>query len=250
MGRTHKPVFEAAGHEVIISGRNSTPSLEVAASMADLTIITVPISATQQIIERVAPVSEAVMDFTGVKIPFLDLMKHYAPKNAEVGSLHPLYGERESIYNETVVYCPTEKSGEKCKAVIGAFEKAGAKVLIKTAEEHDRLMHYTQNERTFMLRRYISGLMHAGLSLEEVYAVSPPPTRILLDLLARQVDIKNGSMYEEMLSYNRFSKLKYSQEERAQLKTPEEIRTFFGRELVAAQKRADRFIKESKCSIY
>jgi len=31
MGRTHKPIFEAAGHEVIISGRNTNPSLEQAA---------------------------------------------------------------------------------------------------------------------------------------------------------------------------------------------------------------------------
>ncbi len=35
-----------------------------------------------------------------------------------------------------------------------------------------------------------------------IYEISPPPTRILLDLIARQTDSKNDELYRAMRAYN------------------------------------------------
>ncbi len=52
IGGVHKPIFENAGHEVIISGRYSSPSLEEAAQQSDLTIVSVPIDAAESVIKK------------------------------------------------------------------------------------------------------------------------------------------------------------------------------------------------------
>ena len=246
MGRTHKPIFEAAGHSVMISGRKSTPSLEVAASMADLTIVTVPLPATAEIIMRVAPLAEAIMDFSGVKIHPVNTMLKYSPEGCEVGGLHPLYGERSSIKGESVIYCPTIRSGKKCAEVVSALEKAGARIVKMTPEEHDEKMNIVQNKRTIMLRRYITEMREEGYTIQEIYAIAPPPTRILLDLLARQVDEANGTMYEEMIEHNHFT----SKRGLDKLMNPTQIRKYYGKELGPAQKRAVAYTNINKSGEY
>jgi len=64
--------------------------------------------------------------------------------------------------------------------------------------------------------------------------MSPMPTRIMLDLLARQVDEENKTMYEEMIEHNFFTR----QRPRKQTLTPSQIREYFGDELKPAQERA------------
>jgi chorismate mutase/prephenate dehydrogenase len=246
MGKTHKPIFEAAGHSVIISGRKTTPNLEIATSVADLTIVTVPLPITAEIIMRVAPLAEAIMDFSGVKIHPVNTMLKYSSEKCEVGGLHPLYGLRSSINGESVVYCPTTRSGKKCAQIISAFEKAGAKIVKMTPEEHDQKMDLVQNQRTIMLRKYITEMEESGYSIQEIYAVAPPPTRILLDLLARQVDEANGSMYEEMIEHNHFT----SKKGLDKLMTSIQIREYYGRELEPAQKRAADYTRINKNSGY
>ena len=242
LGRTHKPIFEAAGHSVMISGRKSNPSLEVAATMADLTIVTVPLEVTAEVITRVGPYTTALMDFSGVKVHPVNTMLKYSRSCCEVGGLHPLYGERASIKGESVIYCPTIRSGKKCLEIVGILERAGAKIVKMTPEAHDRYMDLTQNKRTIMLIEYITEMKAAGLNIQRVYSISPAPTKIILDLLARQVDEANGSMYEEMIRHNLFTQ----RQDLAGLMTPEQIRKYFGSELKPAQERAKRYLETSK----
>lgn len=85
MGQVHKPLFEKEGHTVIISGRNSTPDIETAAEQADLTIISVPIPVTSEIIKKIASKCKAIMDFTSLKtFPISDMLK-YSRQDCEVG---------------------------------------------------------------------------------------------------------------------------------------------------------------------
>lgn len=244
MGRTHRPIFEAAGHKIIISGRETSPNLEEAAKLADITIISVPISVTEEVIKKVAPHCKALMDLTGVKIDPIETMLKFSKPDCEVGGLHPLYGERKSIQGETIIYCPTARSGEKCKQIIDSLKQAGAKIKIMTPEEHDKEINLTQNKRTLALKEYATQLMASGKTIEELY-ISPAPTKILLDLIAKQVSEDNGEMYEEMIRYNKFA-----DKENKSLKTPAEIRAFFGSYLKPAQERAKKYLEISRTSEY
>lgn len=209
MGKAHRSVFERAGHQVIISGRTSNPGLEEAAEQSDLTIVSVPIPATREVVKKVAPYCSALMDFTGVKYYPVRWMLKHSNRNCEVAGLHPRYGLVSSIRGRTVSYCPTERTGEKCGEVIAALKQDGALVSEITPEEHDREVATTQVARKMLLDAF--GLMIArtarrmNVSLRDLYESSFPPTRILIELIARQdKSQKNDEMYQAMRQYNPF----------------------------------------------
>lgn len=250
MGNLHKKIFEDAGHEVIISGRDTNISPEEAAEKSDLTIISVPISATEEVIKKVAPHCKAIMDFTGIKISPIKLMIEHSPENCEVGGLHPLYGNVSSIKNRTVVYVPTEKSGKKCEEIIDTFEKAGAKIKKMDAKSHDLLVGViSQNARRELLNTFALLMKKNNLTAKDIYEIAPPPTKIILDLIARQVDEKNDNLYFEMQEHNPFKEEieKEIKEIFSEKKNSKEIhkmiRNLFGDELKPAQERAKKIVE-------
>jgi len=249
MGRVHKPIFEKYGHEVLISGRNSIPSLEEAAAQSDLTIVSVPISATEETIKRVAPYCSAIMDLTGIKVRPMYWMMKYSRSNAEVGGLHPLYGNVSSINGKTVIYCPTSRSGEKCREVLRCFRMEGAKIKEMQPETHDlRVTGLAQNARTFLFQAYANLLHDNGVDIKELYEISPPPTRILLDLIARQYSPANDQLYKDMeadleLSPSIRKQLSDFLDNTRTASSNEAIRQMFGAELGPAQERAKKLIE-------
>jgi prephenate dehydrogenase len=250
MGQLHKPIFEKAGHEVIISGRNSTPTMEESAKIADLTIISVPIPVTEEIIKRVAKYCKALMDFTSVKVYPIKWMLKYSRRDCEVGGLHPMYGKVESIKERPIIYCPTEREGEYCKQIISALESQGAIIFRMTPEEHDKYVVASQLARIALLRTFGIFLTNGEYKIKELYDISPSTTKILLDILARQLHPDNDKLYIAMKKYNPYAKKldkqlfnglsKVFSENQDILKN---IRDFFGNELEPAQKRAKRLIE-------
>ena len=248
MGKVHRPVFEVAGHEVIISGRSSSPSLEEAAAQSDLTIVSVPIHATEETIRRVAPHCRDMMDFTSVKEFPINSMLSYS--KGEVGGLHPLYGNVPSIAGRTVVYCPTERSGNACEEIVRSLREAGANIKVMNPRAHDRFVNgELQNARVILFKTFGLLMANSGMSVQEAYSLSPPPTKAILDLLARQSGAENDEMYTSMITHNPSmgkilgSLRNYLKDAHSDQKTPFRIRKWFGEnELEEAQKRAKRLV--------
>jgi len=256
MGRVHIPILEKAGHKVIVSGRKTTPSIEEAAKMADLTIVSVPIPSTEEVIKKVAPYCKAILDFTTVKTLPVKWMLEYSNPNCEVAGLHPLYGDLKVLKGETIIYCSTSRAGEKCAQVLNAFRKAGLQIKERTPEENDRsILSRKQNSRVDLLAAYallIEQSITRGESFEEFYETSPPPTRALIDLIARQFRQENDELYAFMKKYN-----PYQDSEDAQLTAnflkavkryynPEDIRKMFGPKFDFCVKQAEKIISASK----
>lgn len=247
MGRTHTPIFEKAGHTVICSGRNTSPSLEEAASQSDVTIFAVPISATEEMIARIAPYCRrAVMDLTGLKTFPLAAMNKYAPEGCEVGGMHPLY--RDFAPGRTVVSCPTNKSGEICSEVVRSLETGGATIKVMSPDKHDRAMALLQNVRIEMQEAYGLLLQGSGIGITDLYELAPPNTRPILDLIARQIAPANDELFQEMCEYNQFTAGSMADLMESLSKTahtsgsPQHLRRFFGSQLRLAQERAVRII--------
>jgi prephenate dehydrogenase len=248
MGRVHKPIFEKAGHQVMISGRNSTPSLEEAAKLSDLTIISVPLEYTEKIIRKVGSYCKAIMDFTSVKQLPIEWMLEYTRPDCEVAGLHPLYGNVDSVKDRTVVYCSTDRSEDKCESIADAFRLSGAKISYLEAEQHDRVVNgILQSNRVKLFETFIHSLEESGLCFRDIYRLAPPPTKILLDLIARQADVANDELYPAMRRLNLFeeelnNELKSHLVDAIEDYAPEKIRAFYGDELKAAQERAKKLI--------
>lgn len=254
MGRIHKPVFESAGHEVYVTGRESHITPVDAAKMCDVTIISVPIPYTERTIEKIAPHAPAIMDFTSLMTFPLKAMAKYAEPHTETGSLHPSYGKVDSIEDRTVFYCQTPKSGEKCEAVVAALKKGGARIDKITPREHDLYVGgLAQLARTNILDAYMKLLQKYNVDIDWFYANSPPPTRILLDLIARQATVSNEVIYQSMRKYNPFVKevekglQKCLRSVLRKGMSPGDIRRMYGdRILAAAQKSAAKIIDRER----
>jgi len=199
MGITHKPVFERAGHKVIISGRETNPGFEEAAKQSDLTIVSVPISATEETIRKVAPYCRAIMDFTTFKKFPIEAMLKYSSGDCEVAGLHPNYGAVSSIDGRTIFQCKTERTGERCREVVSALKLAGAKIIEIDPGLHDRIVvGHLINGRARYLEEFAFSLMSDGINFKTAYALASPPAKIMLDLLGRQIAGSRDQLYGDI----------------------------------------------------
>lgn len=250
MGRVYAPVFEKAGHEVYITGRESKITPVEAAKICDLTIVSVDIPNTQDVIRRVAPYSPALMDFTSVKTYPLRWMEEFAGKNTEICGGHPNHGFVDSIEGKVFLSCPTESTGERCRAALSAIRKSGAQVEEITPKENDLYMNGIATlGRTLCLDIYTKLLQRENVDLDWFYRICPPPTKVVLDFIARQVAGDNDMMYCSMEEYNPYAKrikrslLRCARSVIARGMPPREIREMYGKKILdAAQKSAARII--------
>ena len=87
--------------------------------------------------------------------------------------------------------------------------------------------------------------------INELYEISPPPTRILLDLMARQADGKNDELYQTMREYNPSTSqitqyLTDALSSTSRKDVPQRIRNLFGDDLLKeAQSRAKNLIERT-----
>jgi len=130
--------------------------------------------------------------------------------------------------------------------LVQSLKSAGAKIKTMTPEDHDYVVNGKfQNARVALFGSFAQLIAETGLSINEIYELSPPPTKILLDLIARQYDPSNDTLYASMLAENlRTKEIKELLTERmSSLGSPEEIRNLFGEELKVAQERAKKLIE-------
>ena len=136
--------------------------------------------------------------------------------------------------------------------IIDAFEGAGVKIINKKPEAHDLLISgIGQNSRGILLESLGLLMEKYEVSAKELYEISPPPTRILIDLLARQVGESNDELYEAMRDYNPLTPeiVKFLSDSlgKTERDAPRRIREIFGEEfLKESQKRAALLIEKTK----
>ena len=249
MGKIHKEIFEKSGHEVIISGRNTIINPKEAAKICDLTIVSVPISVTEQIIKEVAPHANAIMDFTSLKEFPVKAMLKYSKEESEVGGLHPLYGDITSTKGKRIIYCKTKRSGKKCEEIIKSFIQSGIEVKEMEPRLHDYIVGgTTQNARIAILDSFASLIEEKEINMRDLYELSPPPTKILLNLISRQVDEKNDELYDSIKRFNPFAdEIKDSliKNLKNNKNNHGKIRKLFGEELLKeSQKRAKKLLED------
>jgi prephenate dehydrogenase len=248
MGKIHAKVFTEQGHQVSITGRNSQVKPEEAAKTCDITIISVPLEVTQQVIQSVAPFCKAIADFSSVKEKPIEWMKQYAPKDCEILGLHPLYGETSTISGKTIIACKTNTSSKNCLELIEILKNAGAEIIEMTPQKHDLVVNgLAQNARTTLVETFGRILIENKIDIEEFYKISPPPTKIILDLLARQSNVSNDELYASMKNLNNQQdkineSLKNALKETITSSQPQETRKLFDNELKNAQDRAKKYI--------
>ncbi|MBI4440306.1 prephenate dehydrogenase/arogenate dehydrogenase family protein, partial [Candidatus Woesearchaeota archaeon] len=184
MGQWFKRFFELRGFEVVISGRNTSISMEECAKTCDVVIVCVPIEATVDVIKKIGPFvreDSLLTDFTSLKsAPVRAMLEH---SKANVLGMHPVFGPSVStIRNQTMVLTPGR--GDKWfKWAKHIFSRAGAKVRITTPERHDEMMAIIQGMTHFSAISIGYAFKELGVDLEETMHFTSPIYKLRMDMV-------------------------------------------------------------------
>jgi prephenate dehydrogenase len=203
MGLWFADLLKKEGYAVDISSRKTKLSAEELAKKCNVVVISVPISATAEVIKQVGPLlnqDQLLMDLTSLKIEPMELMLLHAP--AEVIGCHPLFGPaiKEST-GQNIVLCPGR--GIKWHPWLkGLFDKNGFNVLERTAAEHDEMMSIVQvlnHVNTISLGLAIA---ETDQPLEELMKFSTPIFRTKLDIV-KKMFTEGPGLYADIIAGNR-----------------------------------------------
>jgi prephenate dehydrogenase len=202
IGKWFAAFFAKEGHPVHCTGRNSGMSIPELAQSCPVVIVAVPMAATLDVIRHVGPhlpEDSLLMDLTSLKgEPVRAMLKATA---AEVVGCHPLFGpDCHSLAGQNIILCPGR--GEQwLSRMEGIFTTGGARVTVTTAEEHDRMMAFTQG--LTHLDTVLMGLTlrNAGVETAALDAFSTPVFRAKQAIIEKVFGLR-PDMYAGILAGN------------------------------------------------
>lgn len=147
MGKFIAGFLERFGFEVVIADRvlGGKSNKELAES-CDVVVVSVPISATADVIREVAPHMKKgalLVEICSLKARLKEVLGFAEGFDIEILSLHPLFGPIDGLEGLNVIEIPV-KPGEKSRRVVEFLEWLGLNVTRSTLEEHDRKVAVTQ----------------------------------------------------------------------------------------------------------
>ena len=179
-------LFADLGHRVLISDLDTALTPAVAAAGADVTIVSVPIDVTEEVIRQVGPhVREdaLLMDVTSVKATPVAAMLD-STRGSVVGT-HPMFGPSvHTLQGQRVVLCRA-RGDEWADWVAAAFGARGLVVTETTPERHDRAMSVVQVLTHFQTQVLGLTLTRLGMPLEETLRFTSPAYVLELYVAAR-----------------------------------------------------------------
>lgn len=186
MGQRLGELFRGLGHQVLSADVHTALSPRQAAARADVTVISVPIRATAQVIAEVGPHVPAhglLMDVTSIKQAPLAQMLQATP--ASVLGTHPMFGPGvHTLQGQRVVLC-SGRGAAWAEWAEQNLRASGLSVSHASAEEHDRAMALVQVLTHFQTQVLGLTLARLGGGLEESLRFTSPAYLIELYVAAR-----------------------------------------------------------------
>jgi len=164
----------------------------------DVVIISVPIEKTSEVIREVAPLvrdGALLSDLTSLKEFPVREMLEFSSEGVSVIGMHPLFGPFTPMNSQTVILTPARHRKEHLEFLEGVIESEGARTVIMSPEDHDRLMAVVQCLSHFTLVSF--GLTLRKLGFKPSSQLIPPAYLSLFDLAGRILH-QDPKMYGEI----------------------------------------------------
>ncbi len=186
MGSWFRRVFEEEGLSVVVSDKNTPLKNADLAKTCDLLVVSVPMDVFPEVIKEIGPIisqEAGLIDLCSLKAREVKVMLENT--KCEVVGAHPLFGPYEKgLCGQTVALCPAR--GSRWFNWFDEFLRSkGAKTVIVTPEEHDKIMSIVQVLNHFWLVVLGKTLEKSNLSLEKVVALSTPSFKRQLHIFKR-----------------------------------------------------------------
>lgn len=202
MGRFFARVFEEAGWDVIISGRETEITNRDVAKEADLVMVSVPIRATVGVIREITGLlaeEQIFCDLTSLKVEPIRAM---LTSRAEVIGLHPMFGPgAASLRGQTIIATPARCAPATLEGLLSVFRDQGAAITLATPEEHDRMMTMIQGLTHFGALAKAEAIRRIGADVNETLTFTSPIYRIEMGLIGRILG-QDAGLYGDMLQMN------------------------------------------------
>ena len=179
-------LFSDLGHRVLIADVDTTLRAAEAAAMADVTVISVPIDATADVIAAVGPHvrdDALLMDVTSIKeAPMAAMLR--STRGSVVGT-HPMFGPTvHSLQGQRVVLCRA-RGDTWADWVSQSLTARGLIVSETSAAQHDRAMSIVQVLTHFQTQVLGVTLARLGVPLAETMPFTSPAYLLELYVTAR-----------------------------------------------------------------
>jgi len=175
MGRMIARLFADLGHQVMVADQETDLTPGEAAAVADVTVVSVPIDVTEQVIREVGPrVREdaLLMDVTSVKTGPVRAMLE-ACRGSVLGT-HPMFGPSvHSLQGQRTVICRA-RGDAWADWAIEMFTARGLGIVEATPEHHDRMMASVQVLTHFQTQVHGLALSRLGQPLGESLRFTSP----------------------------------------------------------------------------
>jgi prephenate dehydrogenase len=202
IGRWFADFFKVEGYPVLSVGRRTGVDIPRIVEKCQVVIISVPISDTCEVIERVGPhmkKESLLMDLTSLKAePVKSMLRSSV---AEIIGLHPLFGPGvDSMDGQKIALCPvrTEQWLYWLKDIL---VRNGADIIETNPERHDELMALVQvlNHLNSITMGMVLG--RSGVNLAELKRFATPMFSTKLAIMEK-IFTNNPRLYAEIITLN------------------------------------------------
>lgn len=202
MGRWFADLLISEGFAVHVCGRKTTLGVYDLAKLCNVIVVSVPISATAEMIRQVGPMldeSKLLMDLTSLKKEPVELM--LANTKAEVIGCHPLFGPSlPDAAGQNFVLCPARGS-RWLPWLKSILDKNGLNVLTITPDEHDRMMAIVQVLNHLNTMTLGLALSQMKIPLEEINKYSTPIFQTKIEIV-KKIFTDNPALYTDIITQN------------------------------------------------
>lgn len=186
IGRVVARLFGDLGHRVLVSDVDTALRPAEAAANADVTVVSVPIDVTVDVVRAVGPhVREdaLLMDVTSIKGAPVDAM--LAATRGSVVGTHPMFGPGvHSLQGQRVVVCRA-RGDAWADWVVRSLSARGLVVTETSPAQHDRAMSLVQVLTHYQTQVLGVALARQGVALEETLPFTSPAYLLELYVCAR-----------------------------------------------------------------
>lgn len=175
MGKWLADMFVQAGHSIVIIDPSSDNGLTIRdAADSDVVVISVPISATDSVLEQVDGVCREdalIFDLASLKSPIYDRLTEMAGRRS-VCSVHPMFGpSARSMYGRNLIVCDCG-NGEAVERTLELFDNRGADIRVMDLRSHDVYMSYVLGLSHAVNIAFFTVLERSGLTYGEMCSVA------------------------------------------------------------------------------
>ena len=206
MGRWFADLLKQSGHRVDIIDPSSGNGLTIDdAKWSDTVIVSVPISRTRGILEKldaICPPETLILDVASLKSPFIDTLKDMATRR-KVCSVHPMFGpSAESMYDRNLLVCDCG-----CPAAVeSALEllgNHGANIRTMPVDQHDMYMSYVLGLSHAVNIAFFTVLDRSGIDFQDMQTVASTTFAKLMDT-NESVALEDPYLYYEIQHLNAY----------------------------------------------